>query len=145
MKTDMKDISIFGATLQLDGTTVFLLITGGIAIWLLMSFLFTSSNEESVEVIVRTENTPLPRETKKPDRKKDKEEAKREALRRKKQRERRKEFVERLLSTLKKAAVLRFIRCDYSYGLLYNAKHAHRVITLLGSLMRPLRLLRRHW
>lgn len=106
MKTDMKDISIFGATLQLDGTTVFLLIAGGIAIWLLMSFLFTSSNEEPVEVIVRTENTPLPRETKKPDHKKDEEEAKREALRRKKQRERRKEFVERLLSTLKKAAVL---------------------------------------
>ena len=106
MKTDMKDISIFGDALQLDGTTVFLLIAGGIAIWLLMSFLFTSSNEEPVEVIVRAENTPLPRETKKPDRKKDKEEAKREALRRKKQRERRKEFVERLLSTLKKAAVL---------------------------------------
>ena len=106
MKTDMKDISIFGATLQLDGTTVFLLIAGGIAIWLLMSFLFTSSNEEPVEVIVRTENTPLPKETKKTDRKKDEDEAKREALRRKKQRERRKEFIERLLSTLKKTAVL---------------------------------------
>jgi hypothetical protein len=106
MKTDMKDMSIFGATLQLDGTTVFLLIAGGIAIWLLMSFLFTSSNEEPVEVIVRTENTPLPKETKKPDRKKDEDEAKREALRRKKQRERRKEFIERLLSTLKKTAVL---------------------------------------
>lgn len=106
MKTDMKDMSIFGATLQLDGTTVFLLIAGGIAIWLLMSFLFTSSNEEPVEVIVRTENTPLPKETKKTDRKKDEDEAKREALRRKKQRERRKEFIERLLSTLKKTAVL---------------------------------------
>lgn len=102
----MKDMSIFGATLQLDGTTVFLLIAGGIAIWLLMSFLFTSSNEEPVEVIVRTENTPLPKETKKTDRKKDEDEAKREALRRKKQRERRKEFIERLLSTLKKTAVL---------------------------------------
>ena len=64
----MKDMSIFGATLQLDGTTVFLLIAGGIAIWLLMSFLFTSSNEEPVEVIVRTENTPVAKESKEPDR-----------------------------------------------------------------------------
>ena len=105
----MEHLSLFGVALQLDGTTLFLVIVGGVIIWLLMTFLFASSDSDQVEIMVQTESIPsLPMDEppKKIDPEKAEEDAKKEALRRKKQRERRKEFFERFVSTVKKAAML---------------------------------------
>ena len=103
----MIDI-IAAATFEMNGTALFLIIIGGVAIWLIMTFLFANMDSGAVELILDPDKRASKGEKKIEliDLDDDEEKEKEQALKEKKKRQRRKELLKRLKITLKKTGVL---------------------------------------
>lgn len=104
----MFDIIAAAATFEMNGTALFLIIIGGVAIWLIMTFLFANMDSGAVELILDPEKR-APKNEKKIeliDVEDEEEKEKEKALKEKKKRQRRKEMLKRLKITLKKTGVL---------------------------------------
>ena len=104
----MFDIIAATNTFEMNGTALFMIIVGGIIVWLVMTFIFANMDSGAIEVIINPEKR-APKGEKKIeliDLEDDEEKEKEKALQEKKKRQRRKELLKRLKITLKKTGVL---------------------------------------
>ena len=92
-------------TFEMNGTALFLIIVGGIIIWLIMTFLFANMDSGTVDLIMNKDHRS-PKGIEFVDLEDDTEKEKEKALQEKKKRQRRKELLKRLKITLKKTGAL---------------------------------------
>ena len=92
-------------TFEMNGTALFLIIVGGIIIWLIMTFLFANMDSGTVDLILNKDKRE-PKGIEFVDVEDDLQKEKENAFKEKKKRQRRKELLKRLKITLKKTGVL---------------------------------------
>ncbi|MBO4855435.1 hypothetical protein J6X15_00575 [Candidatus Saccharibacteria bacterium] len=92
-------------TFEMNGTALFLIIVGGIIIWLIMTFLFANMDSGTVDLILNKDKRE-PKGIEFVDVEDDLQKEKEKAFKEKKKRQRRKELLKRLKITLKKTGVL---------------------------------------
>ena len=92
-------------TFEMNGTALFLIIIGGIIIWLIMTFIFANMDSGTVDLIMNKDKR-TPKGIEFVDVEDDRQKEKEKAYQEKKKRQRRKELLKRLKITLRKAGVL---------------------------------------
>jgi uncharacterized integral membrane protein len=92
-------------TFEMNGTALFLIIIGGIIIWLIMTFIFANMDSGTVDLIMNKDKRS-PKGIEFVDVEDDLQKEKEKAYQEKKKRQRRKELLKRLKITLRKTGVL---------------------------------------
>ena len=92
-------------TFEMNGTALFLIIIGGIIIWLIMTFIFANMDSGTVDLIMNKDKR-TPKGIEFVDVEDDRQKEKEKAYQEKKKRQRRKELLKRLKITLRKTGVL---------------------------------------
>ncbi len=92
-------------TFEMNGTALFLIIIGGIIIWLIMTFIFANMDAGMVDLIMNKDKR-APKGIEFVDVEDDLQKEKEKAYQEKKKRQRRKELLKRLKITLRKTGVL---------------------------------------